>query len=168
MLIRDFQIGSNGVQVTFRNSRKRHIHLDKDSGKRFFRDGPEASDGKVYPGVYIGADDRGSSYYIQCHPEEGYASMVTEKDFAQGQEVQEGEKEDQDAPMEVLTRALEKAMEGVPYELLKPEQRAFKGTGQEGASCPFRPTPKALALTGSILLIAGGIAVYLLNGSGKR
>lgn len=125
MKIRDFQIGSERVQITFRNSRKRYFYLDENSGKAYYRYKTHTFDQVMHSGIYIGHDARGVPYYIHNHPEQGYASVVPEKDFLQEQELHEHPVESQFPQMEVLTRALEKAKEGEPYRLLTNNCQTF-------------------------------------------
>jgi hypothetical protein len=167
MLIKDFQIGSDRVLITFRNSRKREILLDEDSGKAYYRYKLKTLDQIMHTGIYVGADERGGRYYIHNHTEQGYASIVTEKEFSQEQEIFEHDKESQFPPMEVLTRALEKAMEGEPYKLLTNNCQTFTNHSRTDRRHSEDVIKWSLISGGIITAIAGSIT-YLLTRSGKK
>ena len=167
MRIKDFQIGSDRAVITFRNSRKRDIHFDDDSGKAYYRYKLNTLDQIMHTGIYVGSDDRGVRYYVHNHTEEGYASIVTEKEFAQEQKVHEHGKESQFPPMEVLTRALEKAMEGEPYKLLTNNFQTFTNPSRADREHSAGVLKWSLIAGGTITVIAGTIT-YLLTRSGKN
>jgi hypothetical protein len=167
MLIKDFQIGSDRVVITFRNSRKRDIHFDEDSGKAYYRYKLNTFDQIMHTGIYVGYDDRGVRYYIHNHTEEGYASIVTEKEFSQEQKIHEHGKESQFPPMEVLTRALEKAMEGEPYKLLTNNCQTFTNHSRADRK-HSEDVIKWSLITGGIITAIAGSITYLLTRSGKK
>ncbi len=167
MRIRDFQIGSDRVHITFRNSRKRYFYLDDDSGKAYYRYKLHTFDQVMHSGIYLGHDARGVPYYIHNHTDQGFASIVPEKEFLLGQELHEHPRESQFPQMEVLTRALEKAKEGEPYNLLTNNCQTF--TNYSSNDLPrSEDVIKWSFVTGVLLAsIASGIT-YLLTRSGKK
>ena len=167
MRIRDFQIGSERILITFRNSRKRYLYLDQDSGKAYYRYKLHTMDQIMHSGIYLGHDARGVRYFIHNHTEQGYASVVTEKEFSQEQALYEHPRESQFPPMEVITRALEKAKEGAPYKLLTNNCQTFTNYSKEDRR-HSEDVLKWSVITGLTLTSIAGVITYLLTRSGKK
>lgn len=166
MRIRDFQIGSERVLITFRNSRKRYFFFDEDSGKAYYRYKLNTMDQIMHSGIYLGHDARGVRYYIHNHTERGFASIDPEKDFTQGQPLYEHSKESQFPPMEVITRALEKAKEGEPYKLLTNNCQTFTNYSTIDRS-HSEDVLKWSVIGGATVTSIAGLITFLLTRSRK-
>lgn len=167
MRIKDFQIGSDRALVTFRNSRKRYLFFEKDSGKAYYRFRINTLDQTMHSGIYLGHDAQGMPYFVHNHTEEGYASIVPEHEFGHEQPLYEHPPENQPPPMEVITSALEKTKEGEPYDLLTNNCQTFTDSSKEGRRHSEDVLRSGLIAGATITSIAGAIT-YLLTRSGKR
>ncbi len=167
MRIKDFQIGSKYILITFRNSRKRHIYLDENSGKAYYRYKLNTKQQVMHSGIYIGHDDKGTGYFVHNHHQQGYAVLADEKEFSREQTVHLHPRESQFPPMEVLTRALEKAKEGEPYKLLTNNCQTFTNYSREDR-LHSEDVLKWSMIAGVTLTVIAGAVTYFLSSSGKK
>lgn len=163
--MRDFELYNDGVVLISEDNKRTTIYFNNNSGKVYYRYKIGTISDVKHPGIFLGTDRNGISWFIHNHYQIRRACVVTEREFTQGQPLYLYNEYCSNSPRVVIRKGLEKVVDKENYHFLMYNCQTF--TNQ--ACHNVRKSEDAEKwLAGLALVSLIGIGIALASGGSKR
>lgn len=163
--MKSFNLYNNRVEIVNNNGSISTIYFNVNSGKVYFRYKIGTISQVKHPGIFIGVDAYGIGYFLHNHYHFGKATIVTQREFAQGKQLYIYNEKCSNAPLKVIEIGLKEMLRGESYKPITYNCQTYTNTACHNQ----RKSDDADKWVGRAVL--GGLALLILGtafGGGKK
>ncbi len=116
--MKNFYLNKRQVTIFNNDGSSRTIYFNSNSGKVYYRYKTGTISQVKHPGIYLGVDYNGMSYFLHNHYHYGKAHITTEQEFRKGQSIYLYSEKCSNSPLKVIEIGLNEIIRGESYRPL--------------------------------------------------
>lgn len=156
-MMKNFHMHANYVDLIYMNQATVRIFFTPDSGKIFYRNKIDSISNVKHPGIFVGTDQYGQSYFLHNHYQIGRPALVSKESFAVNQPVFSDTMSCKNDWRTIVTIGLQQVLQERAYSFHSYNCQTFVNI-----ACNNEQTSEDVNRWGQ--RIAGGVVTFLILG----